>query len=48
LVRPPKETLPEHKLIIEAIVNKDPIKAEELTRLHIKRTIKKLIADQEI
>jgi DNA-binding GntR family transcriptional regulator len=47
LVRPPKETLPEHKLIIEAIVNKDPIKAEELTRLHVQRTIKKLIANND-
>ncbi len=47
LVRPPKETFPEHRLIIEAIGNKDPIKAEELTRLHIQRTIEKLIENND-
>jgi DNA-binding GntR family transcriptional regulator len=42
LVRPPKETLPEHLAIVEAITNRDPIKAEEATRLHLKRSTVKL------
>lgn len=42
LLREPKETLPEHLGIIEALKNKDSKKAEELMREHIRRTIKKL------
>jgi len=38
LVRPPKETLPEHLAIIEAIVDRDPERAEQATRLHLKRS----------
>ncbi len=38
LVRPPKETLPEHLAIIEAIVHRDPERAEQATRLHLKRS----------
>jgi len=38
LVRPPKETLPEHLAIIEAILHRDPERAEQATRLHLKRS----------
>jgi DNA-binding GntR family transcriptional regulator len=47
LVRPPKETLPEHLAIIEAITRKDSIKAEEAARLHLKKSIVKLVRDVE-
>lgn len=42
LVRPPKETLPEHLAIIEAIVQRDPEKAEQAARLHLKRSREKI------
>jgi DNA-binding GntR family transcriptional regulator len=42
LVRPPKETLPEHLAIIEAIVQRDPEMAEQATRLHLKRSREKI------
>lgn len=45
LVRPPKETLPEHMAIIEAIINKDPEKAEIAARTHFKRSREKLLRD---
>jgi len=45
LVRPPQETLPEHLAIIEAIINKDPEVAEQVVRLHFKRSREKLIKD---
>jgi DNA-binding GntR family transcriptional regulator len=47
LVRPPKETLPEHLAIIEAIINKDPEMAEQAARTHFKRSREKLIKDFE-
>jgi DNA-binding GntR family transcriptional regulator len=47
LVRPPKETIHEHRAIIEAITKRDPIKAEEATRLHLKKSIVKLVRDVE-
>jgi len=47
LVRPPKETLPEHLAIIEAIINKDPEMAEQAARNHFKRSREKLIKDFE-
>jgi DNA-binding GntR family transcriptional regulator len=42
LVRPPKETLPEHLAIIEAIMQRDPEKAEQAARLHLKRSREKI------
>lgn len=47
LVRPPKETIHEHRAIIEAITKRDPIKAEEAARLHLKKSIVKLVRDVE-
>jgi DNA-binding GntR family transcriptional regulator len=47
LVRPPKETLAEHLAIIEAITRKDPEKAEQAARLHLRRSREKLIAEAE-
>jgi DNA-binding GntR family transcriptional regulator len=47
LVRSPKETLPEHLAIIEAIINKDPEKAEQAARTHFKRSRERLIKDFE-
>jgi DNA-binding GntR family transcriptional regulator len=43
LARPPQETLPEHSAIIEAIIKKDPEMAEQLVRLHFKRSRARLI-----
>ena len=47
LVRSPKETLSEHRAIIEAIAGKDPEKAEQTIRLHFKRSRKRLIKEFE-
>ncbi len=47
LVRPPRETLPEHLAIIEAIIKKDPEMAEQAVRLHFKRSREKLIKEFE-
>jgi DNA-binding GntR family transcriptional regulator len=47
LVRPPRETLPEHLAIIEAIIKRDPEMAEQAVRLHFKRSREKLIQDFE-
>jgi DNA-binding GntR family transcriptional regulator len=42
LVRHPTETIHEHRAIIKAITNRDSVKAEELARLHLKRSIDKM------
>ena len=42
LVRPPAETIPEHTAIIDAICNRNPLKAEEVARLHLKKSIEKM------
>ena len=34
LIRPPKETLPEHKAIVEAVSNRDPERAQQLIIEH--------------
>ena len=47
LVRPPQETLPEHLAIIEAIIKKDPVVAEQAVRLHFKRSREKLVQEFE-
>lgn len=45
LVRPPEETLSEHRAIIDAICSRDPVKAEEVTRAHLKRSRERLIQE---
>jgi DNA-binding GntR family transcriptional regulator len=45
LVRPPEETIHEHRAIIEAISQRDPHKAEEVTRRHLKTTRESLKND---
>jgi len=47
LVRPPKETIHEHLALIEAISQGDPVRAEELARLHLKLSTEKLRTDLE-
>jgi len=47
LVRPPRETIREHLAIIEAVTQKDPDKAEELARLHLKISAERLKRDME-
>ena len=47
LVRPPKETLPEHLAMVEAIGAKDPEKAEQAARLHLRRSREKLVEQIE-
>ena len=47
LVRPPQETLPEHLAMIEAIARKEPEKAEQAARLHLRRSREKLKKDVE-
>jgi DNA-binding GntR family transcriptional regulator len=39
LIRPPDQTIHEHLAVIDAIVNRNPDKAENLMRLHLKKTI---------
>ena len=39
LVRPPRETIREHQAIIKAICKRDPEKAEEFMRLHLRRSM---------
>lgn len=43
LVRPPRETFPEHLAIIEAIAKRDPEEAERAARLHLSRSRQRLI-----
>jgi DNA-binding GntR family transcriptional regulator len=47
LVRPPRETLPEHLAIIEAISRREPEMAEQAVRLHFRRSRERLIQDFE-
>jgi DNA-binding GntR family transcriptional regulator len=47
LVRPPRETLSEHRALIEAIVGKDPEKAEQAARTHLRRSREKLSKEIE-
>jgi len=42
LIRPPKETFPEHMAIIEALENHDPDLSEKLMREHIRKSIRVL------
>lgn len=45
LVRPPSETLKEHLAIIEAINNRDSVKAEDKMRLHLRKSLEQLKKD---
>lgn len=47
LVRPPIDTLEEHLSIIDAISKRDELKAEELMRLHLRRSLEVLKRDFE-
>lgn len=42
LVRHPRETIHEHRAIIKAITSRDPVQAEELARLHLRKSIDKM------
>jgi len=42
LVRPPAETLPEHRAILEALRRRDPDASETAMRLHIRRSLEQL------
>jgi DNA-binding GntR family transcriptional regulator len=42
LVRHPRETIHEHKAIIKAITSKDTVKAEEVARLHLRKSIDRM------
>lgn len=45
LVRPPRETYPEHRAIIEAIARRDAEGAERAARLHLSRSREKLMRE---
>jgi DNA-binding GntR family transcriptional regulator len=45
LVRSPKETIHEHLALIDAISRRDPTEAEELARLHLKKSREKLVKE---
>ena len=47
LVRSPKETIHEHLGLIDAISRRDPTEAEELARLHLKKSREKLVKEAE-
>jgi DNA-binding GntR family transcriptional regulator len=47
LVRPPRETLSEHRALIDAIAGKDPGKAEQAARIHLRRSREKLSREIE-
>jgi len=47
LVRSPKETIHEHLALIDVISRRDPIEAEELARLHLKKSREKLVKEAE-
>lgn len=47
LIRPPDQTIHEHLAVIDAIVKRKPKEAEDLMRLHLKKTILYLKQDLE-
>ena len=47
LVRSPKETIQEHRALTEAISRRDPVRAEELARLHLRKSRERLKEDME-
>lgn len=42
LVRPPVETLPEHRAILQALRQRDPEASEAAMRLHVRRSVERL------
>jgi DNA-binding GntR family transcriptional regulator len=47
VVRPPTETLPEHRAILKALGRRDPDASEAAMRLHIRRSTKRLEQEAE-
>ena len=47
LVRSPRETIHEHRALINAISERDPVKAEDLARLHLKLSRDRLKKEAE-
>ena len=47
VVRPPTETIPEHRAILEALGRRDPEASEAAMRVHIRRSIERLEAEAE-
>jgi len=47
LVRPPAETLPEHRAILEALRRRDPDASEAAMRRHIRRSLERLQQEAE-
>jgi DNA-binding GntR family transcriptional regulator len=47
VVRPPTETIPEHRAILEALGRHDPLASEAAMRVHIRRSIQRLEAEAE-
>ena len=47
VVRPPTETIPEHRAILEALSRRDPGASEAAMRVHIRRSIERLEAEAE-
>jgi DNA-binding GntR family transcriptional regulator len=47
LVRPPAETIPEHRAILEALRRHDPDASEAAMRLHIRRSVERLETEAE-
>ena len=47
LVRPPAETIPEHRAILDALGRRDPDGTEAAMRLHIRRSIERLEKEAE-
>jgi GntR family transcriptional regulator, rspAB operon transcriptional repressor len=47
VVRPPAETIPEHRAILEALERHDPAASEAAMRVHIRRSIQRLEAEAE-
>jgi DNA-binding GntR family transcriptional regulator len=47
VVRPPAETVPEHRAILKALGRRDPAAGEAAMRLHIRRSIERLEHEAE-
>jgi len=43
LMRHPRETIPEHVMILDAVCERDPMRAEEFARRHMRHSIKRLM-----
>jgi DNA-binding GntR family transcriptional regulator len=47
VVRPPVETVPEHRAILKALGRRDPDASETAMRVHIRRSIERLVQEAE-